>query len=314
MYWTRTFVRMTSLLLFSTSGLSPSSGRRSCCFACSSRRATATALWASSSQATACSSSSRRLSGSAAWSFAPASFILRTTASASSTFPFTTSTMLARLRFEVSVWNWRTRSMPPSICRLTFSSCRLAASEVPWDRRPTSTIFRLMNFRASTRAVLAADAALSMACRASSASSAGIVSMPMRKGASVSRICSRITSTCSARSWASFRSGPTATRDCDSSTVRCALSTRACALSARVLRSSILAWMGPLRPAVLPEISRSVGARAAWATRSASLVSRISAALMPSGLISRFLASGSAIMAAFSQSHSMPASLAARSP
>mmetsp|Transcript_77466 Transcript_77466/g.199427 ORF Transcript_77466/g.199427 Transcript_77466/m.199427 type:complete len:465 (-) Transcript_77466:1186-2580(-) len=122
MYCMRILVFMISPLLFSTSGCSASSGLRSCCFACSSRRARATALWASSSLARACSSDSCSASGAARCSLPPASFILRTTASASSTLPLTASTRLARRRLAASAWKARTRPTPDSICSRTFSS------------------------------------------------------------------------------------------------------------------------------------------------------------------------------------------------
>mmetsp|Transcript_108290 Transcript_108290/g.306179 ORF Transcript_108290/g.306179 Transcript_108290/m.306179 type:complete len:490 (+) Transcript_108290:2483-3952(+) len=237
-----------------------------------------------------------------------------TACSASSIRCFTTSTRFRRRRFADSDWKAWTRSRPASSCCWTRSSSRFAASAAPSARRPTSTCFRLTYFCASARAACASCAALSMRARTSPASSGGIVSRPMRKGASVSRIRCSTSSTAATRSWACRRIGAAAARDCASSTVRCALSSSACAASARDWRSSILLRTWPLRPATLPEMRRMVGASVACATRSASLVSRISAALMSCGLASSALASGSDIIAAFSQSISTPARRLASSP
>mmetsp|Transcript_121556 Transcript_121556/g.303298 ORF Transcript_121556/g.303298 Transcript_121556/m.303298 type:complete len:241 (+) Transcript_121556:2976-3698(+) len=96
--------------------------------------------------------------------------------------------------------------------------------------------------------------------------------------------------------------GTAAARDCASSTVCCALSRTPCEASARSCNSCIFFLTGPLRPPTFPEMRRLVGASVAWAMRKASLHSRISAALMVSGSVLKTFASGSAIIAAFSQS------------
>mmetsp|Transcript_27672 Transcript_27672/g.86141 ORF Transcript_27672/g.86141 Transcript_27672/m.86141 type:complete len:251 (+) Transcript_27672:2652-3404(+) len=237
-----------------------------------------------------------------------------TAASASSILAFTTSTRFTRRRFAASTWKAFTRSTPSSSCCFTRSSSRRAASAAPSARRPTSTVFSEMYFVASARADCARDEALSMRARTSPASSGGMVSMPMRKGASVSRIFCSTSSMAATRSCACFRMGIAAARDCDSSTVRCALSSRACEASARDCRSSILFRTAPFNPETLPEMRRMVGASVACAIRRASLVSLISEVLISCGLLSRALARGSAIMAAFSQSISTPARRVASSP
>mmetsp|Transcript_25311 Transcript_25311/g.57547 ORF Transcript_25311/g.57547 Transcript_25311/m.57547 type:complete len:272 (+) Transcript_25311:2451-3266(+) len=269
-----------SLLLFRTSGFCPSRGRRSCCFSWSSRRATVTAFWASSSAACDFSSADGRLAVSVVCSSLPASFNLVTAASASSIFALTTSTKLTRLRLAASTWKAFTLSMPASSCCLTLSSSLRAASAAPSARRPTSTALRATYFVASASADWASAAALSMRVSTSPASSGGMVSMPMRNGASVSRIFCSTSSMAATRSCACLRMGMAAARDCDSSTVRCALSSSACEASDLDCKSSILLRTAPLRPATFPEMSRIVGANVACAMRRASLDSRISAGLM----------------------------------
>mmetsp|Transcript_103078 Transcript_103078/g.204663 ORF Transcript_103078/g.204663 Transcript_103078/m.204663 type:complete len:377 (+) Transcript_103078:2609-3739(+) len=234
--------------------------------------------------------------------------------SASSIFVLTTSTRLTHLRFPASTWNRLTLSIPSSSCCLMPSSSFRAASAAPSASRPTSTVFSDTYLAASAIADCASDPALSMRASTSLASSAAIVSRPIRNGASVSRIFISTSSIDATRSCACLRIGIAAARDCASSTVCCARSSKDCEASARDCKSSIFARMGPFSPATFPDMRRMVGANVACATRTASFVSRISFVLISLGVVSKAFANGSDIMDAFSQSISTPANRWARSP
>mmetsp|Transcript_64069 Transcript_64069/g.126735 ORF Transcript_64069/g.126735 Transcript_64069/m.126735 type:complete len:301 (-) Transcript_64069:751-1653(-) len=289
-------------------------GRRSCCRSCSSRRAAVTMFCASSSTMCAFSRAWTRPSWSDVGRPVALSFNLRTAASASSIFTFTTSTMLARLRLPDSAWKALTLSMPASIrCRNLSNSMR-AASPAPSAIFPTSTILTATYLAASARAACAEVEALSIRLSTSAASTGGMVSRPMRNGASVSRILCSMSLIFAMRSAACFTMGMAATRDSVSSTVRCALSINACEASARDCKSIIFSRTVPFSPATRPATSRNVGARVARAARSASFVSRTSLGFSSSGFKAADFANGSAIIAALSQSTSTVASRDASSP
>mmetsp|Transcript_67097 Transcript_67097/g.132288 ORF Transcript_67097/g.132288 Transcript_67097/m.132288 type:complete len:248 (+) Transcript_67097:478-1221(+) len=236
------------------------------------------------------------------------------TPSAASTLILISCTRWSRLRVVESFWNLATRARPASICCCAFVSSARAVSLADSASRPTSTSFRLTNFRASVNSTCASAADISIACNKSVRSSDVMVSSPMRKGVSVSRILFKTSSMPDTLSIACFRIGTAAARDCASSMVFCAVSSIACAVSARAVRSRSLFRIAPFKPEALLEMSRIVGANVADATRRASLVSRMSLPPMASGFMSSDLASGSAITAAFSQSISTPARRVAKSP
>mmetsp|Transcript_37459 Transcript_37459/g.107268 ORF Transcript_37459/g.107268 Transcript_37459/m.107268 type:complete len:205 (+) Transcript_37459:1117-1731(+) len=188
-------------------------GRSSVCFSWSSRRAAATAPCASTSAAIARSSVSGIVSASASLMAATASFTFAIASSASPIRCLMTETTLARFRFPVSLWKACTRSTAVSICSLNFSSSLRASAAAFSERRPTSTILSAMYLCASASAACARAAALSIFESASADSSGGIVSKPIRKGASVSRILLNICSMAASRSAACLRMGCDAARD-----------------------------------------------------------------------------------------------------
>mmetsp|Transcript_31905 Transcript_31905/g.87847 ORF Transcript_31905/g.87847 Transcript_31905/m.87847 type:complete len:356 (-) Transcript_31905:591-1658(-) len=292
----------------------PSRGRISCCFAWSSRRARVSAFCAWSSTACACSSVRPSAAGSAPCSSAPAPRSMSTAPSASRTFARTTSARLACRRFAASAWKALTRSRPSLTRFRRRSNSRRAASPALCVKRPASTVRRARCWRASARDACAAVAARSMLASTSLASSGGMLSSPMRKGASVSRIPFSTASAAATRSWACRTSGAAEARELASSIAFCALSSNVWEASARACSSSILLRLAPLRLAMRPEMRRNVGAKLARAARNASLASRASTSLASSGLVSMVLTSGSAMAATRSQSTSTMASREVSSP
>mmetsp|Transcript_58237 Transcript_58237/g.182798 ORF Transcript_58237/g.182798 Transcript_58237/m.182798 type:complete len:233 (+) Transcript_58237:415-1113(+) len=222
--------------------------------------------------------------------------------------------MCSRFLPAVMAWNFLTLSRPPSTCCLAFSNSVRAVSAAPAVSRPTSVIFTSRNLSVAESSPRAVVTAFSMVARCSPRSSGVMVSSPMRKGVSESRILFRMSSMSATFSVAALKIGMAAARAWASSIVFDAFSSKACAASARAMSSSSLVLMPPLTPLALPWMSRMVGVSDACASRMASLASLTSAGPASSGFRSRALARGSDITAAFSASISTPARRVARSP